>query len=47
MPDGQFKALIDQQQTLKNIVCTSCDDFTGNGLEFEAVVLSLYGRNTK
>jgi len=23
------------------------DDFTGDGLEFEAVELSLYGRNTK
>ena len=47
MPDGQSKALIDQEKTLKNIVCTSCDNFTGDGLEFEAVELSLYGRNTK
>ena len=27
MPDGQSKAVIDQEQTLKNVVCTSCDGF--------------------
>ena len=27
MPDGQSKAVIEQGQTLKNVVCTSCDGF--------------------